>query len=108
MSDLEETLYMHMKMVGLSPEREYRFCPQRRWRFDFAFPDHKLGIEVEGGVWVQGRHTRGAGYTADLEKYNTATLMGWRVLRVSGEMIENGEALGLTLEGLKENANGRD
>jgi very-short-patch-repair endonuclease len=95
-------------MVGLSPERGYRFCPQRRWRFDFAFPDHKLGIEVEGGVWVQGRHTRGAGYTADLEKYNTATLMGWRVLRVSGEMIENGEALGLTLEGLKENANGRD
>ena len=63
------------------PEFEWRFHPVRRWRFDLAWPSYKLALEVEGGVWTGGRHSRGKGMVADMAKYNTATLMGWRVLR---------------------------
>lgn len=73
--------------------REHRFHHVRKWRFDFAFPEHKLGIECEGGVFSNGRHVRGTGYTADLEKYNEAVMLGWRVLRFTGSMIKSGMAL---------------
>lgn len=61
--------------------KEYRFHPERRWRFDYADVEHKIAIELEGGVWVRGRHNRGAGYIKDTKKYNAATVLGWRVLR---------------------------
>lgn len=67
---------------------EYRFHPSRRWRFDYAYPAHKVAIEVEGAVWAGGRHTRGAGYLADCEKYNAAQLLGWIVLRYSPAQME--------------------
>lgn len=62
--------------------KEHRFHPKRMWRFDYAIPEHKIAIEVEGGVWTGGRHIRPQGFLGDIEKYNTATLMGWRVFRV--------------------------
>lgn len=65
------------------PVAEYRFHPVRRWRFDFAFPEYKIALEVDGGIWVRGRHNRGAGMQADMEKFNTAAGMGWRVLRAT-------------------------
>ena len=63
------------------PATEHRFHPKRKWRFDFAWPDVRLALEVEGGVWTGGRHTRGSGFLGDVEKYNAAAVMGWRVLR---------------------------
>lgn len=63
--------------------REFRFHPVRRWRFDYAIPEHKIALEVEGGVWSGGRHIRGSGFLGDMEKYNVATLMGWRVFRTT-------------------------
>lgn len=63
--------------------KEYKFHPERRWRFDYAIPEHKIALEVEGGVWTQGRHTRPQGFLGDIEKYNEATLMGWRVFRTT-------------------------
>lgn len=93
-SDLEETLAMYMRAVGIpEPLREYRFDPKRRWRADFAWPELMLLVEVEGGQWTNGRHTRGAGFEADCEKYNEAALFGWRVLRVTSTHIKTGEAL---------------
>lgn len=76
-------------------ELEFRFTPPRRWRFDLAFPSVLWALEIEGGVWTRGRHTRGAGYTNDIRKYNAAALLGWRILRVTTEMIRNGEAFTL-------------
>lgn len=68
-----------------APVKEYQFAKDagRKWRMDYAWPEHKLALEVEGGVWTRGRHTRGAGFVKDMEKYNTATSMGWRILRVT-------------------------
>ena len=60
---------------------EHKFHETRKWRFDFAWPDQKLAVEVEGGAFSGGRHTRGIGFVKDCEKYNAAVLAGWRVLR---------------------------
>lgn len=69
--------------LGVECVKEYKFHPERRWRFDYAIPEHKIALEVEGGVWTQGRHTRPQGFLGDIEKYNTATLIGWRVFRTT-------------------------
>ncbi len=94
MSELEDTLAFHIKAHKLpEPEREVRWHYPRRWRADFLWIDQKLMVEVEGGTWAQGRHTRGPGFEADCEKYNNATLDGWRVLRVTAKQIDNGDAV---------------
>ncbi len=68
---------------------EHRFC-ERRWRFDFAWPDQMVALEVEGGVWKGkfGGHTSGKGFTKDCDKYNTATAMGWRVFRITNVHVK--------------------
>jgi len=68
---------------------EYRFAPPRRWRFDFAWPDgaRLVAVELDGGAYTQGRHTRGAGYEADCRKLNAAAVLGWRVLRFTSGML---------------------
>jgi len=80
--------------------REYKFHPVRRWRFDYAIPSHKVAIEVEGGVWTQGRHTRPRGFIGDMEKYNTATALGWRILRVTPDTLTTGATLDLVRQTL--------
>jgi len=67
---------------------EYRFHPKRRWRFDFAWPRVKIAVEIDGGAYTRGRHTRGKGFEADCEKINAAALMGWRVFRFTPQMLE--------------------
>lgn len=73
-------------------KREYIFHPTRKWRLDFAWPEHMLAVEVEGGIWTGGGHTRGSGFLRDCEKYNAAALMGWTVLRYPVNMIDSGQA----------------
>lgn len=93
MSQLELDLIRQIRDFGIpEPEREWPFG-HGRCRFDLAWPDYNLAVEVEGGTWMQGRHSRGTGYAKDCEKYNAATLMGWRVLRVTSDMVRNGKAL---------------
>lgn len=72
------------------PEAEYRFAPPRRWRLDWAFVRQRIAIEIEGGVFVRGRHSRGKGMVNDMEKYNRATVLGWRVLRYTPEQVKRG------------------
>ena len=94
----EETLAMQMRMVLLpAPDREFRFAPPRKWRFDFAWPTCKLAVEVEGGVGNGGRHTRLAGFEEDCEKYNAAALDGWTVLRFTTRQVMKGQALAVIL-----------
>lgn len=94
----EETLAYHLAEASIPFEREYRFHPTRMWRFDFALPDQKIGVEVEGGTWSNGRHSRGAGFEKDCEKYNQAALHGWRVLTFTTGMVKRGEALKVIVE----------
>lgn len=74
------------------PVAEYVFAPPRRWRFDWAWPNKKVAVEQEGGIWIAGRHSRGAGMMKDMEKYNEAALRGWRVFRFTPQQLKSGEA----------------
>ena len=73
--------------------REHQFHPDRKWRFDYAIPSHLIALEVEGGVWTGGRHTSPRGFLGDMEKYNAATLMGWRVFRCTPETLHTRDTL---------------
>jgi len=98
------------RALGLPvPIAEHKFHSKRRWRFDYAFLDHKLAVEIEGGIWIGykgkngrgqggknnygqgGRHNRGQGFINDMEKYNAATELGWRVLRYEPDKVDIGQ-----------------
>lgn len=93
----EHSLFFSLlKREGLPlPFPEYVFAAPRKWRFDFAWvvvpsftmPNVKVALEVEGGVWTRGRHTRGSGFLKDCQKYNEAACRGWRLLRVTPQQL---------------------
>jgi len=74
--------WLWQTLGGPELEAEFRFHPTRRWRADFAHVESRTLIEIEGGIYVNGRHNRAAGFAADLEKYLEACLAGWRVVRL--------------------------
>lgn len=87
-------LLVQLKLAGLPmPVAEFRFHPERKWRFDFAWPDKRIAVEIEGGTFTRGRHVRPLGYECDCEKYNEAALRGWKVLRFTTRQITKGIAL---------------
>jgi very-short-patch-repair endonuclease len=96
-------LLMQFKVAKVpQPVCEYRFdITGRRWRFDFCWPEKSLALEIEGGVFVRGRHSRGTGMEKDMEKYNAALVQGWRVIRVTPRHVNDGRALAWVVEMLK-------
>lgn len=83
-----------LKVYGVPvPIREYKFAEDRKWLFDCAWPTHKVAMEIEGGVFTQGSHTRGAGFMKNMEKYNKAGMLGWTVLRCTPDTLCTGETL---------------
>ena len=101
-----DLLQLHCKALKLPiPETEYRFAPPRRWRADYFFANAvsnigtssvikymPLAVEIEGGAFSGGRHTRGAGFLADMSKYNHMSIMGISLLRFTPTQVEKGEA----------------
>jgi len=88
----EILLELHLRELGLPFEREKRFSELRKWRLDFYLPEQAIGIEVDGGVWSGGRHTRGKGFEADCIKANHAIMAGIRLLRFSATQVKRGIA----------------
>lgn len=79
---LEESMATILRHIGADDfVQEHRFHPTRRWRLDFAWPEERVAIEVQGGTYSGGGHTRGAQYAKDCEKLNAAQIMGWKVLQ---------------------------
>lgn len=79
--------------LGIEVVAEHRFHPTRMWRFDYAIPSHRIAIEIDGGVWIEGRHNRPKGYIADLDKFNNAAALGWRVLKFTPQQQHTMKAL---------------
>lgn len=108
-SPLEDEFAWQLKAEGISFIRELCFAPPRKWRFDFAFPEYRIAVEIEGGTdgfrnaegaWVRaGRHQSRAGIANDMEKYNTAARLGWLVFRYPRARVRDGTA-SLELKGL--------
>lgn len=121
-SKWEVTLFNQIIEEGLpEPQKEYVFHPTRRWRIDFAFVEHKVAIEVEGGsfgalvicgtckkpvfftrkdgkripVRQAGRHNDPVSYERDVEKYNELALAGWTLIRITPKLIKEHKAIGL-------------
>ena len=91
---LVDVLAAEIRQEGLPPPvKEVRFHPIRKWRFDLAFPLQKVALEIHGGVYMQGHHTRGKGFEDDREKMNEAQLMGWTVLEYSTGQVKDGKPI---------------
>ncbi len=81
--------------TGIPPQPEFKFHPTRKWKFDYAFPEQQIAVEVEGGIYgykdksgkfkSRGAHSSITGIKRDIEKYNAATVLGWKVLRLTSE-----------------------
>ena len=87
--------------------KEHRFHPIRKWRFDYAIPEFKIAIEIDGGVWTQGRHTRPQGYLNDMEKFNAAAAMGWVVLKFTPDSQLTAATLNIIRETINNRINER-
>jgi hypothetical protein len=103
MSALESKFSLYWRALkGPMLLSEVQFHPSRKWRFDFAHMGTKTAIEIEGGIYAtayrqnicrvckqakSGRHNSGRGFVADCEKYNEATILGWRIFRLTGAQI---------------------
>lgn len=92
------------KTTGFEFVAEYRFCSERRFRFDFACIEKKIAIEIEGGVFTNGRHTRGTGYINDMEKYNLAQELGWKVFRYTPSQQFTSDAIDQVKRVINQNA----
>lgn len=92
-SEGEVTLARDLRALKINFEQEYKFHPERNWRADFLVTGTKILIEVEGGIWSGGRHTRGKGFIADMEKYNAAAILGFKVLRFDTQQVKSGLAI---------------
>ena len=92
-SEGEVTLARDLRALKIGFEQEYKFHPERNWRADFWITGSKILVEVEGGIWSGGRHTRGKGFIADMEKYNAAAVMGFKVLRFDTQQVKSGLAI---------------
>jgi very-short-patch-repair endonuclease len=93
-SKLETLFWLQLMNLDLQlmPEPEFRFHPTRMWRVDFAWPSLRVAVEIEGAIWTGGRHTRGAGVLGDMDKYNSLSVMGWKLLRFDGGAVRKGRA----------------
>lgn len=86
-----ESKFLFLWRVAQGPalEREVKFHTSRAWRADFAHLPSRTLIEIEGGIFLPGggRHSRGAGYAKDAEKYLEAVLVGWTVIRLTDKQL---------------------
>lgn len=85
-----EVLELHVQKIFVP---EYQFLKQRKWKVDYALPCCKLAIEIEGGTWIGGGHSRGSGMNEDMEKYNNLAILGWRLLRFTPNNLKDNSYL---------------
>jgi very-short-patch-repair endonuclease len=91
---IETRFAFHCRASGIAVDKQnYRFHATRSWALDFAWVMIRVAVECDGGVFTQGRHTRGAGYSEDCIKINEATKLGWQVYRFTGEQVKSGHAI---------------
>lgn len=97
----EETLAFQLKAASAPLfERQFPIVAGRRFRADFYFPVGRLVVEVEGGGFINGRHSRGTGIESDAEKSACIARMPARLMRVTPGQVKRGEALDWILKAL--------
>ena len=115
MSPAEQLLAVQLEQAGIPFEREFRFSPPRKWRADFLVAAGLVAgsweppcvlVEIDGGGYVAGRHSRGTGIEKDAEKQSAAAILGYRVIRCTPAQVNDGRALSWIKQalGIEENA----
>jgi very-short-patch-repair endonuclease len=101
MNALEEMFALQCEQAGFpAPLREYAAVPGRRFRWDFAWTDARVLVEINGGTYARMGHSTGTGIARDYEKSNLAVLAGWKVFAFDRRMVEAGTALDVTAKAL--------
>ena len=101
MNALEEMFALQCEQAGFpAPLREYAAVPGRRFRWDFAWPEQRVLVEINGGTYAHMGHSTGPGIARDYEKSNLAMLAGWRMFVFDRRMVEAGAALDITAKAL--------
>lgn len=94
MSNSLHPLVLWCRASGLpEPEQEVRFAPPRRWRFDHCWSTQRVALEVQGGLFVRGRHARGPALLKEHEKLNAAAAAGFRVLFATPQTLWTDQTL---------------
>lgn len=93
--DYKVALVEQIKNAGLQGlTAEHQFMTTRKFRYDFAFVEHKVAIDYEGGIFAaEASHSSISGILRDIEKHTEAQLHGWIVIRCTAKTVENGQAL---------------
>lgn len=78
---MKTTLFYWCQQHGYTFKTEHKFHSTRKWRIDFAILEIKVAIEYEGLMSEKSVHTTVQGFTDNTDKYNAATVEGWRVIR---------------------------
>ena len=98
---LEDLFALQCEQAGFpAPLREYAAVPGRRFRWDFAWTDARVLVEINGGTYARMGHSTGTGIARDYEKSNLAVLAGWKVFAFDRRMVEAGTALDVTAKAL--------
>ena len=101
-SDLEDTFAFQLDALGIDYVRQYRAIKGRKFAWDFAFPDERILVEINGGTYTVGAHSTGKGIARDYEKSNLAQLQGWRCLAFDGKAVRSGVAVEMVRRALDE------
>lgn len=100
--DYEAELAFQLRACNIDFKAQFQFHPERKWRFDFCFPEKLLAVEIQGitkigftdkGQAFVGGHQSPKGMREDLEKFDEAMRMGWRVYCCDQKMVTSGRAL---------------
>ena len=96
------TLFVHQRL-GAVCLKELQFDEHRKFRFDYALPDYKLAIEIDGGIWQEGggRHNRASGWLVDQEKLNLAVSQGWRILHFTPQQQNTMKTLDIIRDAMR-------
>lgn len=100
---LNDRFQTKLAALQIGFKTEYQFEPKRKWRADYYFPSANLVLEIEGGAYTNGRHTRGKGFLADMEKYNAMTMLGIKLLRCTPDQLNQPTTINNILTLCKQN-----
>jgi very-short-patch-repair endonuclease len=103
MRQLNDRFQTKLVALNIAYQTEYQFHPIRKWKADYFFPAANLALEIEGGAFTNGRHTRGKGFIADMEKYNAMTLQGIKLLRYTPDQLNQPTTINNILKLCKQN-----
>lgn len=80
------------------PIEQYQFAPPRRFKADFAWPQYRLLVEVQGGIWRRGggAHSHPLDLERDIERTQHMALLGWWFLPVTTDEVRSGHAVEVT------------